>query len=592
MKKITTLLLILAIYAWNGVNAYAQSIKTSSLQLDYDFTSNLVYTEIIKANVIINNRDDINRYSKIQHMHDDKRENVNFESALRYRALSSVSGVLFQEPNSRGVRFSDLRIGDIISYKVSIIHHAFQQEPGYSSVFEFNNYKKDINVLISYRIPNSVKIRFSTVGMESKRESIPGATIIKFRLNSAQIIRNQKENKAASITASSYNDYKEIGAAYWAINKDKVDRLPTNSTLVDIDGKNKSVRDVVNESYSWVQKNLSYKNVPISESGFSARSLDTIRREGSGDCKDHVLLLQAILRKNNIASQPALVNTGPNYTLPNLPVAQAFDHVVLYVPELKLYFDTTSKTTSFGILPVQLYGKPVLLASAKPSIQYIPPLDGSHNAKMMHSIQISSENKIINKSIFQGAGIVASAMRATSRNIKLPEVVPAINNILIRGGIAGASSELVFTDKTLDGVFESSLTYNGKYVPDFSGFIKVQLRSVINSDYSVRKQIEQILKADNSSRAVCYNVSASEKFDIIVPSLKLPPNLPRDISITTKYFEYRSSYKFISSHISAIRSFTPLSYSDQCNIGSSSNDLELLKRIIDDLNTSVSFSLK
>ena len=79
-----------------------------------------------------------------------------------------------------------------------------------------------------------------------------------------------------------------------------------------------------------------------------------------GDCKDHTTLLQALLAVKGIASTPVLINSGDAYTLPEVPAVDIFNHVINYVPSLDLYADSTARYTSFGLLPFDDSGKPVI----------------------------------------------------------------------------------------------------------------------------------------------------------------------------------------------------------------------------------------
>ena len=81
-----------------------------------------------------------------------------------------------------------------------------------------------------------------------------------------------------------------------------------------------------------------------------------------GDCKDHVVLLGALLAAAGIDSVPALINLDSSYTLPKVG-SFALDHVITYLPSLNLYVDSTAQFAPFGILPFGDTDKPVVLTS-------------------------------------------------------------------------------------------------------------------------------------------------------------------------------------------------------------------------------------
>jgi transglutaminase-like putative cysteine protease len=54
----------------------------------------------------------------------------------------------------------------------------------------------------------------------------------------------------------------------------------------------------------------------------------------NGDCKDVATLMSALLAAKGIANEYALINTNPIYQLDETPQVGAFNHVIVYLPEL------------------------------------------------------------------------------------------------------------------------------------------------------------------------------------------------------------------------------------------------------------------
>src|SRR5690606_5637149 len=80
-----------------------------------------------------------------------------------------------------------------------------------------------------------------------------------------------------------------------------------------------------------------------------------------GDCKDKAVLLQALLAAKGIRSRPALVNAGNAYELAGVALLSSFNHVITYLPDLRLFADSTSGLARFGALPDALAGKQALI---------------------------------------------------------------------------------------------------------------------------------------------------------------------------------------------------------------------------------------
>jgi hypothetical protein len=81
------------------------------------------------------------------------------------------------------------------------------------------------------------------------------------------------------------------------------------------------------------------------------------------DCKDVATLMSVLLAAKGIASEYALINTNPIYQLDATPQVGAFNHVIVYLPELDLYADPTAAVSFIGHLPRADRGKPVLRVS-------------------------------------------------------------------------------------------------------------------------------------------------------------------------------------------------------------------------------------
>ena len=113
----------------------------------------------------------------------------------------------------------------------------------------------------------------------------------------------------------------------------------------------------------WLAGNVRYVSVSLENGGFIPRSAHSVLERGYGDCKDKTILLQALLAAVGIDSSAVLVDADDAYTLPPQPTPFTFDHVMVYVPSLNLYLDSTAEYARVGTLPKHLMGKPVLHVS-------------------------------------------------------------------------------------------------------------------------------------------------------------------------------------------------------------------------------------
>jgi len=166
---------------------------------------------------------------------------------------------------------------------------------------------------------------------------------------------------APYVQATSFASYEALGSAYQEKAKPKVRVTPDIQKLADeltmgADDKRQQTRLL----YNWVSKNIRYVGSYIGNGGYVPHDSQTILDNRWGDCKDHVVILEALLTAKGIDSSPALINTNDSYVLPKL-AGLIFNHVITYVPSLDMYLDSTSQFAPFGALPPSDLDKTVVL---------------------------------------------------------------------------------------------------------------------------------------------------------------------------------------------------------------------------------------
>ena len=114
----------------------------------------------------------------------------------------------------------------------------------------------------------------------------------------------------------------------------------------------------------WVRKNIRYVAVYVGDGGVVPHAAQAVLDNRYGDCKDHVALLEALLKAVAIESSPVLINFGNAYVLPKVPTLGLLNHAITYVPSLDLYLDSTATPIAAGYLPIPELGKPVVLTQS------------------------------------------------------------------------------------------------------------------------------------------------------------------------------------------------------------------------------------
>lgn len=302
---------------------------------------------------------------------------------------------IYSETKVKVIIFPNLKVGSRTYYKAE----SFQHTPDFPNQFEWSQYysphRKFKHVEIRFSHSPEIDIRVATKGMAGGKEAIAKLkSPISYKFTFVQDKAYPKEawmvnlsDFAPHFTASSFKNYAEIGHAYQARAlpqariTSEIENLARNLIGASTDPEEK-----VRKIYSWVARNVRYLGIYAGTGGYVPHSAASILKNRFGDCKDHVTLLEAMLRSVGIESTPALINSERAYLLPEIPVSGVFDHVITYIPSMKLFLDSTSRFTPLGVLPSGLKDKPVVLASTGEVLRTGP--DSGEFDKSMASVKL------------------------------------------------------------------------------------------------------------------------------------------------------------------------------------------------------------
>ena len=91
-------------------------------------------------------------------------------------------------------------------------------------------------------------------------------------------------------------------------------------------------REQAHRIYDWVSEHIRYVAVYLGNGGYVPHDAASILDSGYGDCKDHVVLLEALLKARGIASIPVLINSANRYWAPEAATSGLFNHVLSTCP--------------------------------------------------------------------------------------------------------------------------------------------------------------------------------------------------------------------------------------------------------------------
>ncbi|WP_210492797.1 DUF3857 domain-containing protein [Microvirga antarctica] len=217
--------------------------------------------------------------------------------------------------------------------------------------------------------------------------------------------------------------YEALGALYFAQNAGKADVTPAVQQLADRIAAGRTGLAAAEAVYDWVAGNIRYLAVWLDpDAGFVAHSADAVIAAGYGDCKDHVVLMQALLSALGIRAEPALVNWDSRMTLLPHWSDAAFDHVMAYLPDFDLYANPTNAYARFDALDIGLSNKQVVIANATGEIRRTPISTPSQNRyTFASSVALAADGTLTGHTRIGMAARVDTSMRRAVADARSPE---------------------------------------------------------------------------------------------------------------------------------------------------------------------------
>ena len=222
------------------------------------------------------------------------------------------------------------------------------------------------------------------------------------------------------------SDWGTAGAEYYAKIEDKLD----NSRVADtaqrlVRGVDDELRKIELIS-GYVQKELHYEAIEFGRRAYIPKTARETLRDRYGDCKDHAVLLYAMLNAVDVPAELALVNLSQQ-VLPGLPNVDQFDHMIVSVPyaDNRLFIDSTDKDFNLGSLPPRyMAGNHALLIGETSELVAIPDFElGDSTLHVDREIEKAEGSEITITEIATFSGYQAADLRGQLRDIENSEIL-------------------------------------------------------------------------------------------------------------------------------------------------------------------------
>lgn len=383
---------------------------------DYEVKADATSVETNEYEILIKTKAGVDNFSQVRLSYSEKmdtleviaaytiapdgtRHDVPADKIYTQESYSSASAAMYADRKVKVIVFPNLSPGTRLVYRYRQSQNT-PYFPGYFGLWEnlslFTQYD---DAKITLTAPRNLPMHVYTRDVQgSDRPRIEGDTA-RWSWTYSRKTPMQNQNWTAAgweygptVMASTYPDFSAMGRAYQLKGAEAAKLTPNIQARADDITKGIGDRRAQAAAiYEWVAKNIRYVAVYLGNGGLEPNSAESILANRYGDCKDHTVILEALLAAKGIASTPVLIGAGGGPTLPPIAVLGRFNHAINYLPEFDLYLDSTSPYARFGQLPSSDLGAPVV-HTVDGKLSRTPPNGPAVNAYRADSFYTFSAN--------------------------------------------------------------------------------------------------------------------------------------------------------------------------------------------------------
>jgi transglutaminase-like putative cysteine protease len=362
--------------------------------------------------------------------------------------------------------------------------------------------------------------------------------------------------------ASSFANYDELGRAYAELATPKAALSEkVRSRADEIVGGEKDRHAQAVMIYEWVSRHIRYVGIELGRGRVVPHDAESILANAYGDCKDHAVLFAALLQAKGIQSEMVLINLGNLYTLPEPPTLAQLNHVITWIPEFKIYVDTTAGVAPFGTLPFFEYGKPVVHAVLSGhALRVIPVLPPGQAAVTLKTVShLSAEGKLSGETTTTAMGPYAIPLRQLGKSIEATGSQRSAEMILQRQGLSGTGKFELSPSAELAPSYTISAHFDLEPRPQFTsgqGFpMPPGIRLLgFTGDHLMGPLFERKLPATEPTP--CWSGSMVEELSLEPPPGKHFLKLPEDLKVDSDNILFTAHWSQSDRTVTVRREFT------------------------------------
>ncbi len=247
-------------------------------------------------------------------------------------------------------------------------------------------------------------------------------------------------------------DWATVSDEYLELIRDKLEiKSIAERAAALIDGVTETDKQIETLS-RFVQREIRYEAIEFGRRAYIPKTARQTLRDRYGDCKDHAVLLYAMLKAVDIDASLALVNLEETVD-PGLPESDQFNHmvVVAHADGARQFIDPTDKDLRLvAMTPRYLGGNFALLLGDRAELVQLPDYGGQKSGfDLTRDISLVEEGYIRVKESATLGGYMAADLRSNLRQIDAANIRPALQR-----WVAGRYDDAELLDHFIENQFE------------------------------------------------------------------------------------------------------------------------------------------
>jgi transglutaminase-like putative cysteine protease len=287
---------------------------------------------------------------------------VNVDTNFAQRVPSSPTPKY--DLDERRVIIPGLAVGDLVEYDVVTV---INRPLGPGEFYAYHNFQPSsvLNELLEVDIPRGRVVKLKTISAAKTWETSDRRRVVYHWQNrNPELVHDGAaywgQTRTPDVQVSSFLTWEEVGR--WYGDLERTQRAPSPEVKAKADELTKDLSsklEKVEVLYNFAATKVNYINaVSLGVAGYVPHSASETLHNRSGDCKDKVALLSALLEAVGLHASSVLVN--PERKLdPEIPSPFPFTHVItmLHLGKDEIWMDPSPAGLPFRMLTYPLRGK-------------------------------------------------------------------------------------------------------------------------------------------------------------------------------------------------------------------------------------------